>query len=109
MAAPSPPEEASSALAGAHLLLRRVELGGSQLLGACFVRYYTFLDLLVVPTDAVHLPGTYDAVVQRVNDVENVSATKTHFSLVWLLVMEVRPEIEFYNFIKHVPSGDTLI
>lgn len=91
MTAPPPPEEAAPALAGAQLLLRRVELGRGQLLGPRFVRYYALLDLLVVPADAVDLPGADHAVVQRVDHVEGVAAAEAHLALLRLLVVEVRP------------------
>jgi len=91
MAVPSSPEEAPSALVGAHLLLRRVELRGRELLGSRLVRYDALLHLLVVSSDPKHLPGSYDAVVKSIHHVEDVSAAEAHLAFLRLLVMEVSP------------------
>jgi hypothetical protein len=94
MAASSSPKKASSALAGAQLLLRRVKLGGCQFLGSSFVRYYSLLNLLIITSDAINLPGTNDAIVQRVDYVKDVATAKAHFPFVRMLVMEMRSTIE---------------
>lgn len=92
MASPSSSEETSPALVGAQFLFRCIELGRCQFLRARLVRYYALLDLLVVSADAKNLPGAHHAVVQGVDDMKHVATSKTHFPLLGLLVMEMRPE-----------------
>lgn len=89
MAVSSSPEEATSALACTHLLLRRVELRGCEFLGSRLVGYNALLNLLVITSDSKNLPGSHDPVVKSVNHVENVPAAKTHLALLRLLVVEV--------------------
>lgn len=89
MAVSSSSEEAASALAGTHLLLRCVELRGCEFLGSRLVRYYALLNLLVIPSDSENLPRSHDAVVKSVYHVENVPAAKTHLAFLRLLVVEV--------------------
>jgi hypothetical protein len=95
MAVSSSPEEAPSALVGAHLLLRRVELRGRKFLGPRLVRYYALLYLLVVPSDPKHLPRSYDAIVESIHHVEHIPAAKAHLAFLRLLVMEVSPGKEY--------------
>lgn len=89
MAVSSSPEEAPSALAGTHLLLRCVKLCGREFLGTSLVGNNAFLHLLVVPSNSEDLPGAYDAIMESVHDMEDVPAAKTHFAFLRLLVMEV--------------------
>jgi len=95
MAVPSSPEEAPSALIGAHFLLRRVELRGRELLGSRLVRYYALLHFLVVSSDPKDLPGSYDAIVESIHHVKHVPAAEAHLAFLRLLVMEVSPGKEY--------------
>lgn len=85
----SSPEEATSAFAGAHLFLRRIELRGCELLSPGLVRYDAFLYLLIVSSNSKNLPGSYDAVVKSVHHVEDVAAAKTHLTFLRLLIVKM--------------------
>lgn len=88
----SPPsEEASATFVGAELFFRCVELSGREFFGSSFVRYYAFLDFLIISPDTKDLPGTNDPVVQRIDHVENVTTSETHFTFIRLFVVEVSP------------------
>lgn len=89
MAVSSSPEEATSALAGAHLFLRRVELRGCELLSPGLIRYNAFLYLLIVSSNSENLPGSYDTVVKSVHHVKDVTAAKTHLTFLRLLIVKV--------------------
>lgn len=105
MTVSSSPEEAASALAGAHLFLRRVKLRGCELLRPGLVRYDAFLYLLIISSNSENLPGPHDAVVKSVHHVKNVAATKTHLSLLRLLIVKVGSA----HFIKICVSRNRLI
>lgn len=89
-------EKATSALTGAHLLLRRVELRGREFLSPGLVGYNALLHLLIVSSDPEDLPRSYNTVVKSVHYVENVPAAKTHLAFLRLFVVEVGP----IHFIK---------
>lgn len=89
VAVPSSSEEATSALAGAHLLLGRVELRGGEFFGPGFIWNNTLLHFLIVPPDSKDLPRAYDTVVKGVHHMENVPAAETHLALLRLLIMEM--------------------
>lgn len=98
MAVSSSSEEATSALTGAHLLLRRVELCGRELLGPSFIGYDALLHLLIVTSDPEDLPRSYDTVVKSVHYVKDVPAAETHLAFLRLLIMEMCPT----HFTKYV-------
>lgn len=89
MTVSSSSEEATSALAGAHLFLRRVELRGRKLFSPGLIRYDAFLYLLIISSNSENLPRSYDAIVKSVYHVKNVAAAKTHLSFLRLLIMKV--------------------
>lgn len=89
MAVSSSSEEATSALTGAHLLLRSVELRGREFLGPSFIGYDALLHLLIVSSDPENLPRSYDTIVKGVHYVEDVPAAETHLAFLRLLVMEM--------------------
>lgn len=89
VAAPSPPEETTSAFASAKFFFCSVKLGGSQFLGTSFIRYNSLLNFLVVSTNAKYLPRANNPVMKGVNNVEYVSGTETHLPFFRLFVMEV--------------------
>lgn len=91
VAVSSSSEEATSALTGAHFLLRRVELRGRELLSPSLVGYDALLYLLIVSSDPKDLPGSYDAIVKSIHHVEDVSATEAHLAFLRLLIVEVGP------------------
>lgn len=96
MTVSSSPEEATSAFAGAHLFLRRVELRGCKFLSSGLIRYDTFLHLLIVSSDSENLPGSYDAVVKSVHHVKDVAAAKTHLTFLRLLIVKMSSAQRMY-------------
>lgn len=89
MAVSSPSEETTSALTGAHLLLRRIELRGRKLLGSGFIGYDALLHLLIISSNSENLPRSHDAVVKSIHHVKDIPAAEAHFALLRLLVVEV--------------------
>jgi len=85
----SSPEEATSALAGTHFFLRRVELRGCKLLSPSLIRYNAFLYLLIVSSNSENLPRSYNAIVKCVHHMEDVAAAKTHLSFLRLLIVKM--------------------
>lgn len=108
MAISSSSEKATSAFASTHLLLRSVKLRGCEFFSASLVRYNALLYLLVVSSNSKNLPRSYDTVVKSIHHMEDISAAKTHFTFLWLLVMKMSP-MQKYTSILIKPKKLTLI
>lgn len=89
MTVSSSPEEATSALAGTHLFLRRVELRGCKLLSPGLIGNNALLYLLIISSNSENLPRSYDAIMKSVHHVKDVAAAKTHLTFLRLLVVKV--------------------
>lgn len=92
MTASSSSEKASPAFARTQFFFCGVKLCSSKFFCACFIRDNSLLHFLVVSSYPENLPGTYDAIVQSVYHVENISTSETHLALFWLFVVKMCSE-----------------